>query len=73
MAALGMDNPAALPALRAGVTTHRNLELRRACLAALAQLSHPEAQELLEGLDDTELADLRQTLLERRALRTSSG
>ena len=70
MAAMAIDAPETFDVLAAGMRIHRtNLELRRACLAALGHLSHEGVTPLLEQVDEPELMELVGELLARRKQR----
>ncbi|MBN1946388.1 MAG: hypothetical protein JW797_11980 [Bradymonadales bacterium] len=74
MAALGIGERSTFEALAEGIRSHRsNMELRRACLAAVAQVDHPGVIPLLESLDSAELMDLCVELLDQCKRRSVAG
>jgi hypothetical protein len=59
IAAMGLDAPQTFEALKEAIARHRtNLELRRACLAAMTPMTHPEVDAFLATLDDADVADV---------------
>ena len=67
MAAMGLDQPETFVALTQAVDRHKsNLELRKACIAALVQLSHPDVGLYLKSLEDPSLSSFARDLLGKR-------
>jgi len=71
MAALSVAVPEAFGRLAKAVDQYRsNNELRRACLAALGNIDHPDVDTFLEGIDEPELLGLANELKSRRRAAT---
>lgn len=69
MAALGINRPETFDALTGAIDRHRsNTELRRACIAALIELTHPDVVPYLRDQEDPVLGPFARDLLERREL-----
>ncbi len=67
IAALGLNRPETFTALAEAVEKHRsNSELRKACVAALIQLSHPDVVPYLRELEDPMLVTFSRDLLEKK-------
>lgn len=67
IAALGLNRPETFTALADAVGKHRsNTELRKACVAALIQLSHPDVVPYLKELEDPTLVTFSRELLEKK-------
>ena len=67
IAALGLDRPEIFDAMTEAIDHHKsNVELRKACIAALVQLTHPDVSLYLESLEDPIVSSFAQDLLEKR-------
>lgn len=74
MAAMCMRNPEAFEPLRDAYERYlTNPELRRACLAALAQLDHSGVVALLDAVDDEKMRPMARELRFRRTGRRKTG
>lgn len=74
MAAMGMRNPEAFEPLRDAYDRYlTNPELRRACLAAVAQLDHAGVVAFLDDIDDEKMRPMARELRFRRTGRRKTG